>query len=218
MSWVTSRRNLYAIIAVLLGIVVAVYPYAYSNLLTQIGWSTVIHTSIGNYSTPLPPPYTLFNATQYFPSGTSIKVNVTYVGSCTNTSGCAISPEVCIYTVTSFKQIDWSKPIEQQLEQQATDCEGVKSYGYNSTTNQYAIIFTTILPQSTHYEFVSRLVTPCQPYQCPQYGTPTLTISQSSPLNSLQSYPDLNPQIIQVLCGIGVAFFTVAAIYENRRE
>jgi|GEM_PF-4105582 len=214
MSWITNPRNLFAVMAAVLAFVAVVYPYVYTNLLTQTGWTLVQQTSNVNGNTQLPPPYTLFAPSQYFPSGTSIQVNVTYVASCTGNGGCTVAPEVCIFTVNGFNNMDWSK----QIEGQAIDCEGSQSYTYNSATSQYTILFNTILPESTNYDFVSRLVTPCQPYQCPQYGTPTLTLKQASSINPLQQYPYLNPQTVQVVCGIAAGIFTVLAIYVHRRD
>jgi len=214
MSWTKNPRNLFALLAAILAFVAVVYPYIYTNVLTQTGWTLVQQTSSVGSSVQLSYPYTLFAPSQYFSSGTSIQVNVTYVASCASNSGCSVAPEVCTFTVNGFSNIDWGKPIEGQ----AIDCEGSQSYTYSSATNQYTILFTTIVPESTNYDFVSRLNTPCQSYQCPQYSTPTLTLKQASSVNPLQQYSYLNPQTVQVGCGIPAGIFTILAIYIHRRD
>jgi hypothetical protein len=211
-----SKREIYLIITVL-SILGAVYPYAYSHWPTKTEWSPILQTPNVNSSTQVYPPWTLFNATPSLASGATIEINVTYGGySCFNPGGYSVSPEICIFTVASFKQIDYSKP----LDQQAVSCGGSQSYTYNNVTNQYIISFQPTLPEYSEYEFISRLVSSCQSfqYQCPQssYSSPILTISQPSSVNPLQAYGD--PQLISLLASVFALIFGYLTITEQKKH
>jgi hypothetical protein len=147
----------------------------------------------------------VFEETPYFPSGTTIRVNVTYISS----GPVNASPEACIFTATSFKNLDVSKPIDPQ----AIDCEGPQSYTYNATTNQYTILFVKTLPESNNYVFLSKLISLYTPGF--QIYPPTITISEPSNVSPLQSF---DPQLVQVVAGVLAAVFGLAAAVEHGRR
>jgi hypothetical protein len=209
-----SKREVFLVITIL-SIVGAAYPYVYSHWPTKTEWQPILQTSSINSSTELPYPWTLFNATPSFESGAEIEINVTYGSySCFYAGGCAVSPEICLYTVTSFEQINYLKA----LDQQAIGCGGSQSYTYNNITSQYVITFQTTLPASSEYDFISRLVTSCgtYEYECPQYGPPSLLISQPSSVNPLQQFGD--PQLISLVATISAVLFGALTVNEHKEH